>query len=106
MPHAFELKNVGFRYTKSPVLEDISCEITGGEFVALVGPNGSGKSTLCKIMAGLLTGYRGSVRFDGKDLDDLTREDIARRIAFVPQETHMVFPFTVAEVVLMGRLLQ
>jgi iron complex transport system ATP-binding protein len=86
------------------VLRGISTDFAAGEFTALVGPNGAGKSTLLKIMAGLIRGYGGSVEFSGKGLDRSTARDLARRIAFVPQETHMVFPFTVGEIVMMGRL--
>lgn len=104
MTPVFQLSNVTFSYTSTPVLRDISSAFAAGEFVALVGPNGAGKSTLLKIMAGLIRGYRGSVEFCGKDLSRLTSRDLAKRIAFVPQETHMVFPFTVSEIVMMGRL--
>ena len=104
MTSAFHLNNLVFSYASTPVLRGISAEFTAGDFVALVGPNGAGKSTLLKIMAGLIRGYSGSAEFYGKTLSQLTSRDLAKRIAFVPQETHMVFPFTVGEIVMMGRL--
>jgi iron complex transport system ATP-binding protein len=104
MTSVFHLSNVTFGYTATPVLRGISTDLAAGDFVALVGPNGAGKSTLLKIMAGLIRGYSGSVEFSGRALSQYAPRDLARRIAFVPQETHMVFPFTVGEIVMMGRL--
>ena len=100
----FHLNNLVFGYTSTPVLRNISTEITAGEFIALLGPNGAGKSTLLKVLAGLVRGYSGSVEFSGKSLSRWNSRELARRIAFVPQETHMVFPFTAGEIVMMGRL--
>jgi iron complex transport system ATP-binding protein len=100
----FHTRNLDFSYTSSPVLKGISLDVFPAEFVALLGPNGAGKSTLLKILAGLIRGYTGSVEFSGQPLARLTSADLARRVAFVPQETHMVFPFTVGEIVMMGRL--
>jgi iron complex transport system ATP-binding protein len=101
----FHLTNVSFGYTASTrVLQNITTDFGLGDFVALVGPNGAGKSTLLKILAGLIRGYTGSVDFSGKALTEYSVQQLARRIAFVPQETHMVFPFTVGEIVMMGRL--
>jgi iron complex transport system ATP-binding protein len=104
MTSIYQLNNLVFGYTSTPVLRGVSASFAAGEFVALVGPNGAGKSTLLKVMAGLIRSYSGSVEFCGKDLSRLTSRDLAKRIAFVPQETHMVFPFTVGEIVMMGRL--
>jgi iron complex transport system ATP-binding protein len=104
MDSVFRLTNISFGYSSVPVLRNISVEFRTGEFVALVGPNGAGKSTMLKIMAGLIRGYAGSLEFCGKSLPHLTPRDLAKRLAFVPQEMHMVFPFTVGEIVMMGRL--
>ena len=79
-------------------------DFRSGDFVAIVGPNGAGKSTLLKILAGLLRGYTGSAEFCGQPLRGISSRDLARRIAFVPQETHMIFPFTAHQIVMMGRL--
>src|SRR5262245_48368247 len=104
MTALFSLNDLRFGYTSVPVLQGLSTQIAAGEFVALIGPNGAGKSTLLKIVAGLIRGYRGHVEFSGKALTQWNSRDLARRIAFVPQETHMAFPFTATEIVLMGRL--
>ena len=104
MRSVFHVDNLSFAYSVTPVLNGISGRVNAGEFVALVGPNGAGKSTLLKVLAGLIRGYTGKVELFGQPLPEFTTRGLARRIAFVPQETHMVFPFTVNEIVLMGRL--
>ena len=104
MTSVFHLNHLSFGYTSIPVLNALSTEFTAGELVALVGPNGAGKSTLLKIMAGLIRGYAGAVEFCGTDISRMKPGELAKRIAFVPQETHMVFPFSVGEIVMMGRL--
>jgi iron complex transport system ATP-binding protein len=104
MPSLFELDNLSFAYASTAVLKAITVELSPKEFVAVVGPNGAGKSTLLKILAGLVRGYAGSLRFSGEEASTLSQRELARRIAFVPQETHMAFPFTVEEIVSMGRL--
>jgi iron complex transport system ATP-binding protein len=104
MTRVFQLHNVSFAYRSSPVLRGISTDFNAGDFVVIVGPNGAGKSTLLKLMAGLLRGYQGSIEFSGKSLSQWKPRELARSIAFVPQETQMVFPFTVGEIVMMGRL--
>lgn len=104
MTPTFHLNDLRFSYGAVPVLKGISAGIAAGDFVALVGPNGAGKSTLLKILGGLLRGYSGSVEFGGKPLRTLSPRDLAKRVAFVPQETHMAFPFTVSQIVMMGRL--
>lgn len=70
---------------------------------AIVGPNGAGKSTLLRALAGLLRPRSGSVTLDGADIGALSRREIARRIAVVPQALETLFPFTVREVVSLGR---
>src|SRR5438045_3003791 len=74
-----------------------------GRILGLIGPNGSGKSTLLRCMAGLWQPAAGSVMCDGRDLREMRRTEIARRITYVPQETVLTFEFSVREIVLMGR---
>jgi len=85
------------------VLDDVSVGATRGSIVGLIGPNGSGKTTLIRILAGILTPQAGQVTLDGADISHLSRRQVARRIAIVPQETFATFDFTVLEIVLMGR---
>ena len=101
MASVFDLRNLQFSYTSKPVLRDIAMAVNAGEFLAFIGPNGAGKSTLLKILGGIITGYSGNADFQGTPLARLTPAALAKRVAFVPQETHMVFPFTVGEIVMM-----
>ncbi|GAB2659614.1 heme ABC transporter ATP-binding protein [Nocardia goodfellowii] len=85
------------------VLEAVDFEVAAGEVVALVGPNGAGKSTLLAALAGELDPSEGTVELDGRSLSHWTPLDMARRRAVLPQTHTVGFPFTVHEVVAMGR---
>jgi len=87
----------------APVLRGVSLDVPADGFVGILGPNGSGKTTLLRVLAGTLHPSRGRVTLDDGDVSRLARNDLARRMAVVPQETHLAFDFTVLEVVLMGR---
>jgi ABC-type cobalamin/Fe3+-siderophores transport system ATPase subunit len=90
-------------YGTRVVLRECSFVVGSGEIVAVVGPNGAGKSTLLRVLAGLLRPTAGAVALDGHDLTTFSRSAIARRIAVVPQIFDTLFPFTVREVVSLGR---
>ena len=92
-----------FGYGDTPVVRGVSLDVPAGGFVGIIGPNGSGKTTLLRLLAGTRRPQRGSVDLDGVLLASLKRGDIARRMAVVPQETHLAFEYSVLEVVLMGR---
>ncbi len=98
-----ELKAISFRYHEDWVLRDVSFRVERGEFVGVIGPNGSGKTTLLKILYRLLAPQKGEILFELLPLKKMDRTDIAKTIAVVAQETHLLFPFTVLETVLMGR---
>ena len=98
-----EARNIRFAYGRKPVLQGVDFNLAAGEVVSLLGPNGSGKSTLLKILLGLLRG-QGEVRLFGRPIHDYRRQELARKIAYVPQIHHMPFSYTVLDVVLMGRL--
>jgi len=100
-----EAAAVSFRYDRRgpQVLEGVSVSVPRGAIVGLLGPNGSGKTTLLRLLSGTLTPAQGRVAIDGTDVETLSRRDLARRIAIVPQETHSAFDFTALEIVLMGR---
>ncbi len=98
------LKEVIAGYTeKNPVLKDLNLAMKKGEFVGIVGPNGSGKSTLIKCITKVLEPWKGAVKLKAKDITSLSRKQIARYVAVVPQDTYISFPYSVEEVVLMGR---
>ena len=98
-----EVKSIFFRYHEDWVLQDVSFRVEKGEFIGLIGPNGSGKTTLLKILYRLLSPQNGEVLFELLPLKRMDRKDIAKRIGVVAQETHLLFPFSVMEIVLMGR---
>jgi iron complex transport system ATP-binding protein len=98
-----EVKGLWFSYFKEPILKDISFSIEKGEFVSIVGPNGSGKTTLLKCISKILSFQKGSIKLFGQDIKVLNPRKIAKKIASVPQETHIIFSFSCLEVVLMGR---
>ncbi|MER0245458.1 heme ABC transporter ATP-binding protein [Streptomyces sp. HSW2009] len=85
------------------VLTDVSLRVTAGEVLALVGPNGAGKSTLLAALAADLPAGSGTVRIDGRQVADWTAGELALRRAVLPQSAALSFPFTVEEVVRMGR---
>lgn len=98
-----EAKNLDFGYRSHRVGSDVSLSIDAGEVLCLLGPNGSGKTTLFKTLLGLLPAQGGAVTMDGADLRNKTRDEVARTVSYVPQAHAAFFPFTVREVVLMGR---
>lgn len=85
-------------------LDGVTLSVEPGRVLAIVGPNGAGKSTLLRVLAGLLKPSRGEVRLDDRPLHSIPGRDRARALAFLAQESACAFPYTVREVVLMGRL--
>lgn len=82
---------------------DIALTVSAGEILVLLGPNGAGKTTLFRTLLGLIPALAGNVRLSGRDLASLSRIEIARAAALVPQSLHAPFAFTARDVVLMAR---
>jgi iron complex transport system ATP-binding protein len=97
--------NVSFRYAPGGplVVDGVSIRIGAGALVGILGPNGSGKTTLLRLLSGTRRPTSGRVKLGDDDLTRLSRRDIARRIAVVPQETELAFEYSALEIVLMGR---
>lgn len=102
MSAALQTNNLVFGYKNRSVLDGIQLSVERGEMVGVLGPNGSGKTTFLKILAAVLTG-QGEVKVNGRDIRTYRRAELSRFLAVVPQESQVAFPYTVAEIVLMGR---
>ncbi|MBM4017652.1 MAG: ABC transporter ATP-binding protein [Planctomycetes bacterium] len=101
---ALSARDLVFAYGRArPVLNGLSLQAGRARLLGILGPNGSGKTTLLRILVGLLRPAAGEVRLASVRLADYPREALARRVAYVPQETHAALGFTVLETVLMGR---
>ena len=95
--------SVSFAYGRGFALHDATVAIAPGSITGLLGPNGCGKTTLLKLLCGVLQPRHGRVLLDDRPLETMTRRELARRVAMVPQETHPAFEYTVLEMALMGR---
>ncbi len=98
-----EIRQAVVRRGGRTILGPASIAIGSGEMTALIGPNGSGKSTLLRLFAGFWQPDEGEACWMAKTIHSRPRKEIARRIAFVPQDTQIDFAFTVSEILAMGR---
>lgn len=89
-------------YNKIDVVKNISFNVNKGERFCIVGPNGCGKTTLLKAIAGLLD-YKGGVIYDGQEVKNLKRKEVAKKIAFMTQTSNAYFPYSVFDIVSFGR---
>lgn len=94
---------MAFGYGAAPVLDGVSLDLYEGEAVALLGRNGAGKSTLIRLLSGVVAPAQGTVLLGATPLSQLSRRELARRLAVVPQDVHVPFAFTTREVVALGR---
>ena len=100
---AVEVSGLRFGYGGSALFDGLELSLPGGGMTGLIGANGSGKTTLLKLISGVLRPDGGSVAAGGREVASIPPPERARRIAVVPQESRLIFDFTVLEVVLMGR---
>lgn len=96
-------KGLWVDYGREPVLQDASLVLASGELVGLIGRNGAGKTTLIRTLLGLLPRDKGEIWIEDDPIEQLSRREIARRVAYVPQEAERRFAFRVRELVAMGR---
>lgn len=93
-----------FAYSgNAPVICGASLQLRRGSMSALIGANGSGKSTLIRLLTGLVLPACGQIKLCGVELPRIPKRELARKVAYVPQGSDMVFPFTALEMVLTGR---
>lgn len=99
-----KIEHASYSYDKkTPVLVDLNCTITTDDIFCILGPNGIGKSTLLNGIMNLHEFDEGRVLLNGKDVRDYTRMELAKKIAYIPQTYHLVFPYKVLDLILMGR---
>lgn len=97
------INGIEFGYRSSPILKGIDMELDRSEVLAVLGPNGAGKSTLIKCIDRILEPKKGSIMIDSTEVRRLQRNDLAKRMGYVPQSGTHAFPATVFDVVMMGR---
>ena len=97
-----EFKNISFSYPGKKVLKKINLKIEPGEITTILGPNGSGKTTLIKTLQNNKADS-GEILIDGKDINDFSIEQIARKRAILSQKTDLAFSFSVSQIIRMGR---
>lgn len=97
-----ELKNLTVRINGKILLNDINFSLDKNQILCLLGKNGSGKSTLLRTILGNLD-YAGSCKVKGVENSTLCEKKRAQMMSYVPQNSHIIFPFTLLEVVLMGK---
>ena len=97
-----EIKNLYTGYDKKEIIKNINFNVKRGENLCIVGPNGCGKSTLLKSIANILE-YKGNIKIDGKEVSELSRLELAKKVGLMSQITQLYFPYTVYDTVSLGR---
>ncbi|GMV42060.1 MAG: hemin import ATP-binding protein HmuV [Myxococcales bacterium] len=103
MTPLLEAQDLVFSYGGTPAVRGLSLDLRPGTLLGLLGPNGCGKSTLLRLLSGALRPREGAVLLGGRPLATWPHRERAKAMAVVPQSTDLAFPFTVAELVRMGR---
>ena len=98
-----KVDNVCFSYGRNQILNGISFDVKKGEFICILGANGCGKTTLLKTMLGFLKPEKGAVSLYEEDIHQMNERRLAQKVAYIPQVHTPPFPYTVIDVVLMGR---
>ncbi len=101
-----EVRGIHFRHQRngSDILKGVDFRVQAGGMTTILGPNGSGKTTLFRCITGLWKQQRGEILFENKDISRISHAERAKIFAVVPQEHEPPFPYSVLDVVLMGRV--
>ena len=97
------IENISYSYDDHMVFKDVNLEIFPGEVLCLLGPNGCGKTTLLRCITGALKIRNGGILLGERNISTMTSTEIAKRVGFVFQEHSAPFPYSVIDVVVMGR---
>lgn len=103
MTFAYSVRGLNYRVGPLPILRDVDLDVAYGELLVLVGPNGAGKSTLLAALCGDVSATADRLDFDGQPLKAWQPKQLARRRSVLLQANQVSFPFTVRQVVEMGR---
>lgn len=104
MSHLMEMKNGTFSYdSNNNIFEDINFQVEKGDVFCILGANGTGKTSMLKCLNGLMKLKSGHVLLNGQDIYSFNHSEIAKNIGYIPQMHSSTFPFTILDVVLMGR---
>jgi iron complex transport system ATP-binding protein len=103
MTAPIEALEATYRVGSRRLVDRVSLRARAGELLAIAGPNGAGKSTLLRLLAGDLEPHKGEVRLLGRPLRAYRLRELARLRAVMPQDTVLAFPYTVRELVELGR---
>lgn len=104
IPTAIQAREIHIAYGRDPaVVKGVSLEIRQGEITCLVGPNGAGKSSVLAALAGAVTPSRGEIRLAGIPFSHMSRTERAKRVGYLPQVIRPSIPYTVQELVTLGR---
>jgi iron complex transport system ATP-binding protein len=91
-------------YHGEAIIKDISLRIKKGDFIGIIGPNGSGKTTLLRLMSRIVRPQKGNIILANRDITEMDLKEFCQQVAYVSQDTAINFPFSVSEIVLMGRI--
>lgn len=97
------VRNLAFSYNNRNLFAEVNLDFNEGGMYCLVGPNGCGKSTFVDCLLNVNGGYEGVITIGGQDVRRIKAQQLAQKIAYVPQVHEKSFPYTVSQVVLMGR---
>lgn len=105
--NSISAKNIFFYFNKYSrkifCLNDISFDVSERDFISILGPNGSGKTTLVKILVQLIKQKKGELFLYNQNFNKFPIKEFYKNVSFVPQSFNCIFPFTVFEIILMGR---
>ncbi len=103
VPMKIQLKNISFAYEQDLVIKEIDCTFSSGNFYSILGPNGSGKTTLLDLIFGFFTPTAGTITLNTELISSFSKKQLSKTIALVSQDHAINFPFSVKDVILMGR---
>jgi len=101
---SFSVNHLNLSVGRKILLNNVNFHVNPGELVVVLGPNGAGKSSLLKVMSGEHRFYDGDLSINGSTYDAWASDEVARMVGVLPQSSLLTFPFSVAEVVMLGRL--